>query len=50
MNNSDKILKDNSKNNLIMMNHLVKSVLIKKSNQLTFIKTKKYFKKYFLED
>jgi hypothetical protein len=33
MNNSDKILKDR-KNNYIMMNHLVKSVLFKKSNEL----------------
>ena len=33
MNNADKILKDR-KNNYIMMNHLIKSVLIKKSNEL----------------
>ena len=35
MNNADIILKD-WKNNYIMMNHLIKSVLIKKSNELNF--------------
>ena len=35
MNNADKILK-NRKNNYIMMNHLIKSILIKKSNELNF--------------
>ena len=33
MDNADKILKER-KNNFIMMNHLVKSVFIKKSNEL----------------